>query len=251
MTRRALSLVETILASFLLIAGFALMTSLFHAAMRYSVRIDSLQLAVLLAEKRMEEIRAWSWQVHSAGTAFSNWSAVPANPTDPDFPGYTLAVATTPHTLYSPCSEFESLYPGDQRAFDETARLVTVTVRWGGRQHALTSLVAAPSENLDRVEVTPGNNQSVARDGVLPLSAVGRTPSGQAIPDLKFVWYIDQAGVGSLVDPRRRDGTATTFQHRVVLDGVVGYGTGTCQIKALARMGPRTVVGASGTLTLP
>ncbi len=250
MSRRGLSLVETVVASFVLIAGFLLMTRLFHAALQYTSQIDSLQMAVLLAEKRMEEIRCWSWQTHAA-TAFSDWSGVPNAATDADYPGYTLAVTTSPYTLSSPCSQFEALYPGEERQMTGSARVVTITVTWGARTHRLTSLVAAPPPVLARVVVTPTAGQSVARDGTVSLTARGEDTANRPIPDMMFSWYIDRGGIGSFIDPQRRDGTQMTFQHRVVLDGVVGYGSGQCQVVAHGRCGPVQIDGRTGFLDLP
>lgn len=145
---RALTLVETIIAIFILIAGFLVMGAMFHVALQHTARMEARQLAVVLAEKKLEEIKGWSAATHRSTQPFSNWSglaaAIPS--TDPDYPGYTIAVtAVDPGAgaavLFSPCSQFEAGRTDPRLFTTASVRPVRVVVTWSAGQHELVSLV--------------------------------------------------------------------------------------------------------------
>jgi hypothetical protein len=118
---RGLSLAEAVIAIFILTFGFAVVARLFHAGLAYEAHTDAQQMAALVAESKMEEIRGWNWQVHRPGStvpgacAFSDWTAYPDigapifNPS-PNAPDFLVGVNSTLREIYSPCTQFESLY---------------------------------------------------------------------------------------------------------------------------------------------
>lgn len=76
-------LVEAIVASFLMLFAFAVVSSLFEASIRWESESGNVRRASMVAEKKMEQLRALSSQV-PAGSSFSEVLAGLVGPQDPD-----------------------------------------------------------------------------------------------------------------------------------------------------------------------
>lgn len=198
--RRGLSLVESIISIFLMVAGFLIMAQLYHSALQYQSMVNDRTNAVTLAEKQMESVRAWSRQVHRSpgGTkAFTDWSGcpgVPTAPADDAFPGYTVSTTTVAQTLYSPCSQFETRNSPpfaltQQRRLTESSRLVTVTVSWGSRQLSIVSLVTIPTGELAAASpLKVSNGGTLPRDGSKLTVANTTNQDNRLLHDVTYVW---------------------------------------------------------------
>jgi len=150
---QALTLSETIVAIFLLLAGFTVVAQLFLRGMRYSTSITVRQQAVAIAERRLEDIRAWSRaHHHPAGTLpMTDWGPFATTPVQDAFDSqYEVSTEFSQPEFFSPCSRFEGVYPNPTDRFQLTSQRtqVTVTVRWGGGSVRLTTFVAAPTGQL-------------------------------------------------------------------------------------------------------
>lgn len=151
--RWGLTLAEAVVAVFLLTAGFAVVTQLFHRALRYSTIITTRQQAVAIANRRLEDIRAWSRaNHHPAGTlAMTEWGPFAATPVQDPYDGlFTIATEFTQPEFYSPCSRFEGVVgaAGERLRFTSQRTQVTVTVSWSGGSVQLTTLVTSPTGSL-------------------------------------------------------------------------------------------------------
>ncbi len=266
MRRRGLTLSETVLAIFLLVSGFVVMFRLMHAALQYQATIDSQQTAVMLAERQLEEIRAWSWEKHGPGGGgeFSDWTQCPGlggpGPAE-GYPDFQVTVDAVAQQLYSPCSLFEEAYPTatDRRALDDAARRVTVTVAWRDRSFTLRSLVAAPTGEpaaTDPVVVSPGNPASLAPGAASSLlTAAAYDSDGRELPNLTFVWYTSGVGDGTI--NATRDGRRARLVNQI-FDSTppptgpnpTGVGVGPCQVVARGRYRGKEVRGVSGVQNL-
>lgn len=259
-----LTLAETIIAIFILIAGFVVMSRLFHTALQYQASIDSQQIAVLLAERKLEEVRAWSKTTHVplGTTPFTNWSGCPGSsgPTpDPDFPAYSVSVTTTAQDIYSPCSLFELEYvtAGDRKCLASSTRRIQVDVTWKTRTYTLMSLVSAPSGQpaTNAVLVTPNAAQSIAAGAQRAFSAQATALNGQPLPDVCFLWYC--AGTGDGTVSQARNGKTVDLTNQIY-DATppptgpqpTGVGAGPCTMVARARIFGREVSGVSGQIDL-
>ncbi len=265
-TRRGLTLAETIIAIFILIAGFVVMSRLFHAALRYQATIDSQQIAVLLAESKMEEIRAWSRSLHAPrGTqAFTNWNGCPgssgATP-DANYPDYTVSVTTTAQELYSPCSLFEQEFtnPAQRKCLESSARKVQIDVAWKDRVFSLVSLVAAPpgepAAAANALRVSPSAPVSLAAAQQQHFTAQAFDSNGNPLPDVTFLWYV--AGVGDGTVAQTREGGASDLLNQI-FDATpppagplaTGVGPGPCVMVARARYRGKDILGVSGPIDL-
>ncbi len=171
-------LVESVVASFLMLFAFMAATQLFDASLRWESISTNERLAAMVAERRLEDLRGWvAQQCKTTGFDSLNWSEQEVvDDSYPEFPGFLITVNTTdqientlarpetgrvhpPPGLHSPCSTLftTALNPNDDqqknqlwqsfpytRDMTDSARLVQVTVTWayGRYQYRLVSLLA-------------------------------------------------------------------------------------------------------------
>ncbi|MCA9775367.1 MAG: hypothetical protein KC800_01565 [Candidatus Eremiobacteraeota bacterium] len=125
-------LVEAIVASFLMVFAFLASASLYDGSLKWETRSSNLCRATLLAERKMEELRARTSVIPSGSTfALVADAAIDgSHPPYPDSPGFTFEVETLPNEhkkvqtsgfipkngVISPGSNFstEPLNPGSQ-----------------------------------------------------------------------------------------------------------------------------------------
>ena len=243
-----------------MLSGFIVMSRLLMTGMHYQRLVDNEQNAVFLAESQLEQIRGWSAKNHvpAGSIPFSDWSACPGQPgpvTNAAFPGYNIAVNSTVHALYSPCSTWELQYgdPTQRRTLRQSSRRVRVTVSWNSQSYIVESLVSAPVvPSSGAVAVSVSGASSIARDGTANYTAVANGPSG-VLPDVLFRWYVYGVGNGTLLPAR--DGITAQLgnymQDAATPPNTVGYGTGPCLMRALARIRGKEVWGDSSSINLP
>ena len=261
---RGLSLAEAILAMFIMVFGFAIMTRLFNSALRYQANTDSQQVASVLAESMMEKVRGWNWNKHKpgSGTPFSDWSLCPGMPggPDPNNPAFNVAVTGPPtyYPVYNPCSSWETLYPaGAQRVMSSSACWVRVTVTWASHLYYLESLIGAPPANVTSppsssytLGVSPSSPPNLAYKAVEPFSVQVTDPSSNALDDVFAFYFLLGTGDGTVVGPASwtaltppRDAAVTTLSQGVILHNymsdplgnIIGEGNGTTTMAAYAR----------------
>lgn len=244
--RRGLALPEAIIAIFILVAGFVVTAALFHTALRYVGIIERQALAVVLAEQKIEEIRAWSRRVHGTGGSESfssnaSWSAYDGvTEPAPDRPEIEISVSAEPDNLFSPSSQFERARfsaqenEGDkvnpaavgEKVLPGSVRRVEVTVSWGaapGDRLSLLTYVGDPFRDIDpdtAVVVTQISGGSVlAPNAQARFRATVVDTSGQVIPDAIFTWYIDPDASGNgTLEFDADDSDTATFRNVVMLE---------------------------------
>ncbi len=148
---RGFSLAETIIACFILVSAMLVSSSLYNVALTHSSRIDKRYRAARVAERHLEEIRAWSLAQHGTGgelTFDQGWEAYNGVAVeDEEEPGYFVTVTAAPQPLFSPSSEFEKAYfgsmedenvpedlpetPQAQKVLNGSVYDVSVQVAWG------------------------------------------------------------------------------------------------------------------------
>ncbi len=213
MRSRAFTLVEALISIFLIIASFLIVATLFHTGLRYVHRIEARNLAVLLAERRIEEMRTHARNRTGTEYGFANFSTFTGVATDPDFPGYEVSASVKDLTVFSPSEGYEPT--SGTRTLSRSMKQVRVTVTWdqGTSNLSLITLIGEPAasaspprrfRNNNPIVVTPTAPPIpplVAHDQDVPFRVVDYDQFDQPIEDLFFQWYI-QPG----------DGNATTFQ---------------------------------------
>ncbi|MCA9792625.1 MAG: hypothetical protein KC910_12550 [Candidatus Eremiobacteraeota bacterium] len=288
MKPRGMALAETVAAIFVLASAFVVASVLFHTALQWNSRVYQRQLAVHLAERKLEDIRAWSLQTHGAGsTLFKNgWATQTGGPfTYPEHSGFNLFVdvglpdpsPTGPSGpfpsppgpfpgagFYSPCTQFWGHYPRT-KILNDSILQVEVRVEWGNNEtFTLVSRLADPIKGFDapggiaRVTVrqTSGGG-NLARNASAEFEADVRDSANNIVDDVMIVWYVepDSTGNGNL-ETLDLEGTQARFTNRLDLppppavpDEVI-YTGGEVVIGARVRYGGEEAVGWSNALTL-
>lgn len=268
MKRRGYSLIESILASFLLVFTFFLVSSLFNTGLQYSTRVESRLTMIAIAERHMAEIRL--------AAQGQTWPA-PSDGPDLEHPAYNVKITSDAHTLYSPSTQLEAAFAGDKREMSRIARRYTVTVT-GGRS-APFSLVAIVSEGssanstrewylrpnygvydwVDRkcqVEITGTAPSQVGPDDEVLLQARALDANGKEIKDVFFHWQVEpdyshtDPSTGDISESRR-DGHSAVFRNRVRLRSGRRYPqNGYCLVMAYAKYNGALITGKTGSIRL-
>lgn len=239
MKQRAVSLAETVIAIFILMAAIAVMTLTLHVGLRHQGHTERRMLAVQLARKKLAELRAWvRTPTTGSGRHFddllSDWKTFVGSG-DPDYPGYIVASTIVPHQLFSPCSSMEAPYVplNTSRRMDSSAKKVKISVidpAEPGWTATMVTVVCDPTRDLAAVNAvhllvngavpanfTPsGNNLQLPNPGsYLDMRAEAICPDGRAVPDMFFDWYVVPLGGSGTVLPAR-DGRTCRFVNGVL-----------------------------------
>lgn len=93
-------IVEAVVAAFLMVFAFLASASLFDASLRWESQSGNTRMAALIAERKMEELRAQCSQVPSGSTFAAHADAILAGPHPPytDAPGFTFTVQVLPNS---------------------------------------------------------------------------------------------------------------------------------------------------------
>lgn len=248
--KRGYTLVEAIIASFLLVAAFLLVSRLFHAGLQYTSRVEKRALAAHLADKRMQEIRSWSKRHES-------WNGIPDGP-DPQHSGYDIQVSLENLELSSPSRQLEEAHPDDDvRVMTSAARRVTVEVTWDSERLRITSLLADRFRGwrgADPIVVSGAIPPQVGPTTSVEFSARGYDAAGRPIEDLFFSWYVEprqfpDAALGSI--DAARDGRTAVFRNQIQLvNGALASRNGMCRVAVRAVYGGRERWGYSPDMQL-
>ncbi len=176
---RALTLVESIIAIFLLAAGFIVVSRCFHSALQISASVNTRTAAVGVAQKHIELVKAWSRLYHfpRGSKTMDEWDVCSASySTDSDDGRFQVASVVTNPDFYVPCTLFEKAVesaPANPNPMEparvanrkvDVRRQITVVVNWGGNESVrLTTMIVRPSPVLADVPAT------VADNGVLDI----------------------------------------------------------------------------------
>ncbi|MEW6278648.1 MAG: hypothetical protein AB1758_08515 [Candidatus Eremiobacterota bacterium] len=250
---RGVTLVETLISIFLFSAALLISCNLFHAAMQYNRRADERQLAVRLAQNKLEEIVAWARGRSGSSYNYDDWSTYAGvTGTFPEAPqlNYRIEVEISP--LADPCSSFQSVaLPDRQRSIE--ARRVHVRVWQSGPAIELTTLVRPPIRDLAptlTVQPVGGLPDPLPKDAPATFSVQAFDTGGVPVNGITYQWYLSPAtGSGTLSQTWSGDQATLTNVVPVPLRPPI-YTGGTCQLKVRARYGGRDYWGASGPINL-
>lgn len=247
MRSRGHSLLETVIALFVLASAALVVVALYHSALQRTTQTRQGALARLIAERTMAQIRAEAaekpFRVVEPTTLSRSFP-------DPEFLSYNVTVTVTRTTLTNPASALQK--PTEPQIFPLMTDVasVEVLVSWGsGEEFRLNSLLDEGEIPLASVVVS-GPTSPLGGSAEASYSAQALDAEGREIPDVRFIWWVDaMTGNGSVTaDPV--DNTATLKNLTRGYDGVWYVQPGKCRVAALARVRGKEFVGYSDEITL-
>ncbi len=267
------SLVETVLAYFLLAGAIYLIVGLFHGGLRAHSRSQRLTEAARVAESTLARVRAWASDPIHFSSPWSGYNGVTF--ADPDLPGYQVRVDCRPPSpdsldLFSPCRSLEASYLalGIDRCMKASVVPVRIQVSWGrSYQDQVTvwthiaeperALAASPTLVGGELTIPPGPAphplvvrrvggppDPVPRNGEVEFEAQLNDARGIPIRDVMFEWYVvpvtgNATLVDSQLDPAQpRSGTTRRVRHCYAQNPSTGawrYAPGAIRLRARAR----------------
>lgn len=245
-SKRGASLIEAMMASFLLLTSILMSVYIFDGTLRASAASENRVIAAVVAESALAEIRDHANNQFT--TVQATYDGLSWNL--PDHPEFDVTARVDRAQLAIPCSELESQYPGDAAFPDPTGRYMNdsawqaeVTVSWrGGHSLRMVERVANlhPSANF-RVELLDGGTPppsstviSLARNAQRDFSA--RAFLGfQPVQDIQFRWYVEPlTGFGS-IERVSRDGEQCRYRNAYRnYRNRLKYAPGTCRLVVVA-----------------
>jgi len=234
---RAYSLMEAILASFLLIGVFLLVGKMFHRGLQYSSVVNQRVTAVHIAEQQMARVRR---SVEDTG----DWIAPAAD--FPEHGEYKVDVRFDGVRLFSPSKKLEEAFPfSNRRSLGESTKKVSVIVSWGrgeSKRFTLTSFINQPPRRWrtkNPIVIKRDQGTSPIRPGQsIRYVATGYDEDGREIKDLFFLWnvvpvYGENSAVGRV--RQSHNGSIGVLGNRVqTVEGELLELEGFCKITATA-----------------
>lgn len=234
--RRALTLLETMLALGILLSGLVGIFALLQAGLMHSRRSQQeLELSLLarrLLDERLEQLRdASAYQALSPG--LGSWTQAEG--------GVEVRWRVLAHNLYSPGSALEGAFPlGDQRVLPGSVKRLELELRTGASRLRWWASVPEPlrtwSISQPLVLTLTTGVVPVPKDGELEFRVRCQGNEGRDLEGVMVSWsVIPVTGVGTLVRVAR-DGSWATFKNVTRRkNGSPRHSGGVCYVEAQAR----------------
>ncbi|MBS2040332.1 hypothetical protein JST97_35420 [bacterium] len=233
----ALSLIETVLAVFLLAAQILLFAGMLARSRQTQRLSQQRHRAVTLAEQKFDEIRAWAALPSNFS---SDWSAYQGQISRPE-PGFEVRVACNPagQPVYSPCLGLESQYGSNAKQLRTSLVPVRVQVSWGSASLVLNSLVGEPwhpGPYAIQLQPAPIFTQPVQPDQDFGYTATVTDGQGKPLSDLQMRWFVKPlTGNASIVEGGPRSQQQVKARHLFRRYGVPVHISGTVQLECTAQ----------------
>lgn len=241
--RAAFSLVEAVIASFLLLTSLLVVAALVDSSLRTQAKAEQYLVASTIASNELDKLRGYATRY---GMRQLDGFHSQKFPSESDS-SYQVSLSVVPHNLVLPNSSLELSVPDSaKKVFRNSARFIKVSVAWSetpGDSVDITSLVSDWQGRDFEVKVNAEGPKEVEANKTLPLKAT----SGD-IDDLVYTWYVEPlTGLGSIQEVSR-DGQKALYanQYRTPANRYITY-PGECRVVARAKF--RNVV-KTGTLTV-
>jgi type II secretory pathway pseudopilin PulG len=226
-SRRAFTLLEVIIANFLLLFMLLTIMSIFTMSGRPAASNRNTYRASALAEKKLEEIRCWAFSHGRGRYNFENFgsAADPFNGTDSVDPDYPEFVCHTDGKWQQQTTYAAVLH--------RSLRKLRVSVRWQEgavpQHYDVMTMLGEPARPLASITLLPNQTQNVHVGDTLTFTAQGYDGLLDPIPDLTYEWTV----MGRTADGRvvRQHGPRATFKATAVAPGV---SSGECTLRVSA-----------------
>lgn len=229
--RSAFSLVEAVIASFLLLTSLLVVAALVDSSLRTQAKAEQYLIASTVASNELDKLRGYAARYGMEKLdAFDGQSF----PSEADS-NYKVKLTVSPYVLAVPNSSLESNVPDDsKKLFRNSARFIKVSASWSdvpGDSVDVSSLISDWKARDFEVKISAGGPTSVNADQTIALQA-----SSGELDDLVYTWYTEPlTGLGSIRDVSR-DGQKAVYvnRYRTPANRYVVY-PGNCRVVARAK----------------
>lgn len=192
-----LTMLETVIGGFLILTAILILSALVDTSLRRKSSATRLQLATLVAENKLEELRALAY-----GTNFRSLDQ--RNGKSETISSFEVLTKIGRPQLFSPNSSIESARPDDQqKLLKDSVRQVEVWVKWGetAEERYVATTYIADLNNRQVVLKIETENTRVEHNAKQPMTVSAKNESGQPIEDLSYQWYVRPlTGLGAIAD---------------------------------------------------
>lgn len=262
----ALTLLEAIISIFVLMVAVLMAVTLLHNSLRYQRLAKYRVEAAALAERTLDEVRAWAWQNSSGSYNYlGSWASYQNVVRTVN--NYRVKIDASPNSvqLASPSRSMESVFGARARTMSSSVVPVRVRVEWDppstSNAVVLLTYVGEPPAAVASpllITQTAGANP-LPRNGTADYSVEARDTSGNIIQDVSFQWFVQPTGanpgMGTMfppfgpqftppVAPTARHGRTARLRHTVRLeDGSWDWSPGSIQVRVRTRIHGREAYG--------
>ncbi len=203
-----LSLIETVISTFILLIGGLACLELIATATRHQAS-SSLEIqAAQLAEQAMGRIRVWA---QDPANYRAGWSLYDNDHFgSPAAPGFDIAITSESLKVVSFCTELEAKFGTEARTLDQAMRQVRVAVRWNGnREVVLVSKIGSPlapvrTANPIVIQRLSGPLDPIPVDASVLFACDLYDTDGRAIPGVAFGWNVESISGNGYLEPVRK-----------------------------------------------
>lgn len=245
---RGSSLVETVLAVFILVIAVSFSAASFHASMKYQRVVRQKAQGLAFSDLVLDQVREWSRVPSNFSGSWAAWGSV----TNPNYPDYEARLRVIDRALAMPCTGLSLGIPlAERRSMATSCKWVEVSLLYHGQVTSrINAMIGEPERLATSVSVTavaslPG---SLAKDGGVEFEAKALDSSNRVIPDVSFQWTsAPLSGNGSVA----ASGPNGILSNRVVYpDGSTHYTGGQTQVRASCTVRGREISGLSPMVVL-
>ncbi len=255
MRRPGFSLLETVIAIFILICAFCVFAALQNFSLVQSARAERRTVAARLARNRLESLRAWANQ----GTNFDsgNWASLATPEEVADFPGFQTSVQELAAAIYSPSTSLAD--PTDPLDLSPAVRRVRVHVAFGSDALDVVSQIAAPrgipySPQTQAIVVTVEDPAPIPVGGSVNLTAQARSSTGTPLMGMVYKWSVNAgSGTGTVVKTNASGSQAKFINEIRTATGTIpnpAPGPKSCRVVATAYYAGKELSGTSAVITV-
>lgn len=222
-----MTILETVMALFLLLVGMLLIGNLFLSGLRYTARVEKRAIAAVVAERKMAGLRAWARTPAGNLYNYDDWSSVNGvTQADPQEANYQVKVDVTPRQTFSPNTPMEAGYAAaDQRKMPRSGQQVCVSVWELGdptQIFRLWSIVGDPGRTPDPTDpliITPSGTvpNPIHHGGTADFSVKAFDSGHNEVQDVFFSWYVVAHDGNGSIQSQSRDGKTATFIHKITI----------------------------------
>jgi len=247
---RGSSLVETILAVFILVIAVAFSALTFHRSLRYQTIVQRKALGVAFCELTLDQVREWAKTPANYAGSWAAWNSFQHGA----YADFEARIAVSDFSLMAPSSPLALAVPvAERQVMNASMKRLDLRIFYRGQpEFNLQAFVAEPERLAASVVVTPktGVPDPLPRDQAVEFVASAKDAGGQTIPDVFFRWTSQPISGNGEVTSTGTGQSAALVNAFVSPDGVVRHTGGQVKVRAVCTVRGRELSGESAAVNL-